>query len=53
MLGRPFSTWPVYRRDHDESVLTVTVKSYQPLEVSEEVRSADHVPPAATARVAE
>jgi hypothetical protein len=31
MLTWLFSRWPVYRRDHAESVLTVTVMSYQPL----------------------
>jgi len=53
MLGRPFSRWPVYRRDHDVSVLTVIVKSYQPLDTSAEVTSADQVAPAATVCVAE
>jgi hypothetical protein len=28
----PVSMWPVKRRDQDESVLTVMVKSYQPLQ---------------------
>jgi hypothetical protein len=30
-LAPPVSMWPVKRRDQAESVLTVTVKSYQPL----------------------
>lgn len=30
-LAAPVSIWPVKRRDQDESPLTVTVKSYQPL----------------------